>query len=242
MITAGRLYDAVQLAEASYALFDQIPLPADGTALADGTLIDTLRNKDLEGRFAPDQAQALVASWSLISHQPDTSTGFSATLFQHKSNSSDYVLALRGTEFTRGLEELNRDLIQADLGGVILDGVAANQIVDLHNYWQSLSGRRIRMGQYVWQGRVLQVNADATEAPSPNTRSDALTGRDRPMGPLAFRAIVELASQELAADGVRYPLQPGMQVASEIHLGTRTVLEYLLSPVQKAFHEAARER
>jgi HlyD family secretion protein len=48
--------------------------------------------------------------------------------------------------------------------------------------------------------------------------------------------------QELAADGQRYPLQAGMQVASEIHLGTRTVLEYLLSPVQKAFHDAARER
>jgi hypothetical protein len=28
----------------------------------------------------------------------------------------------------------------------------------------------------------------------------------------------------------------------EINLGTRTVLEYVLSPVQKAFHEAARER
>jgi HlyD family secretion protein len=92
------------------------------------------------------------------------------------------------------------------------------------------------------EGRVLHVNADATEAPSPNTRSDALTGRDRPMGPLAFRALVELDSQELSADGRRYALQPGMQVAGEIHLGTRTVLEYLLSPVQKAFHEAARER
>jgi len=91
-------------------------------------------------------------------------------------------------------------------------------------------------------GRVLHVNADATEAPSPNTRSDALTGRDRPMGPLAFRALVELSAQELAADGRRYALQPGMQVAGEIHLGTRTVLEYLLSPVQKAFHDAARER
>jgi HlyD family secretion protein len=91
-------------------------------------------------------------------------------------------------------------------------------------------------------GKVLHVNADATEAPSPNTRSDALTGRDRPMGPLAFRALVEPASQALAADGQRYALQPGMQVAGEIHLGTRTVLEYLLSPVQKAFHEAARER
>jgi HlyD family secretion protein len=91
-------------------------------------------------------------------------------------------------------------------------------------------------------GKVLHVNADATEAPSPNTRSDALTGRDRPMGPLAFRALVELTRQELLADGQRYALQPGMQVAGEIHLGTRTVLEYLLSPVQKAFHEAGRER
>ena len=91
-------------------------------------------------------------------------------------------------------------------------------------------------------GRVLHVNADATEAPSSNTRSDALTGRDRPMGPLSFRAVVELGSQQLAAEGRRYPLQAGMQVTSEIHLGTRSVLEYVLSPVQKAFHEAARER
>jgi len=92
------------------------------------------------------------------------------------------------------------------------------------------------------EGRVLHVNADATEAASPNTRSDALSGRDRPMGPLSFRALLELGSQELVADGRRYALQPGMQVAGEIHLGTRTVLEYLLSPVRKAFHEAGRER
>ena len=92
------------------------------------------------------------------------------------------------------------------------------------------------------EGRVTHVNADATEAASPNTRSDALGGRDRPMGPLAFRTLVDLAAQELSADGRRYALQPGMQVAGEIHLGTRTILEYLLSPVQKAFHEAARER
>jgi len=35
---------------------------------------------------------------------------------------------------------------------------------------------------------------------------------------------------------------PGMQVSAEIHLGTRSILDYLLSPVQKAFHEAGRER
>lgn len=33
-----------------------------------------------------------------------------------------------------------------------------------------------------------------------------------------------------------------MQTSAEITLGTRTVAEYLLSPVQKAWHEAGRER
>jgi hemolysin D len=37
-------------------------------------------------------------------------------------------------------------------------------------------------------------------------------------------------------------LVPGMLVNAEIHLGTRSVLEYLLSPIQKVAHEAGRER
>jgi HlyD family secretion protein len=54
--------------------------------------------------------------------------------------------------------------------------------------------------------------------------------------------LVDLQQQHLEADGRRYALAPGMQVGAEINLGTRTVLEYLLSPVQKASHEAGRER
>jgi HlyD family secretion protein len=92
------------------------------------------------------------------------------------------------------------------------------------------------------EGKVRQVSADATEAPSANTRSDALSGRDRPMGPLAYRALVDLKSQSLDAERQRYRVSSGMQVAGEIHLGTRSILEYLLSPVQKAWHEAGRER
>jgi len=41
---------------------------------------------------------------------------------------------------------------------------------------------------------------------------------------------------------MKYSLAAGMQASAEIHLGTRTVLEYLVSPVRKAFHEAGRER
>lgn len=92
------------------------------------------------------------------------------------------------------------------------------------------------------EATVVQVSADATEAPSANTRSDALFGRDRPMGPLAFRAIVELKTQVLESQGGKYALTPGMQAVAEIRLGERTLLEYLLSPVRKVIHEGARER
>jgi hemolysin D len=91
-------------------------------------------------------------------------------------------------------------------------------------------------------GEVVQVSADASESPNPNTRSGSLAGRERAVAPLAFRALVELKSQVLESDGRRYTLAPGMQVIAEIHLGERTVLDYLLSPVQKAFQEAGRER
>jgi hemolysin D len=92
------------------------------------------------------------------------------------------------------------------------------------------------------EGAVAQVSADSTEAPNPNTRSGSLAGRDRPVGALAFRTLIDLEQQQLESDGQRYTLAPGMQVIAEIHLGERSVLEYLLSPVRKAFHEAARER
>lgn len=92
------------------------------------------------------------------------------------------------------------------------------------------------------EGEVAQVSADASEAPNPNTRSGSLAGRERPAAPLAYRTLVDLKAQAIETAGRRYALAPGMQVAAEIHLGRRTVLEYLLSPVQKAFHEAGRER
>lgn len=58
-----------------------------------------------------------------------------------------------------------------------------------------------------------------------------------------YKAHVELDSQELAGPG-RAPLalSAGMQVTVEINQGKRTVLEYLLSPVQRIVSEAGRER
>jgi HlyD family secretion protein len=89
------------------------------------------------------------------------------------------------------------------------------------------------------QGDVALVSADsADQSAAPATQGPAKSGGE----PLAYRTLVNLKDQFLEVDGERFRLAPGMQVSAEIHLGTRTVLEYLLSPVQKAFHEAARER
>ena len=65
---------------------------------------------------------------------------------------------------------------------------------------------------------------------------------DRSVQQAAYRALINLGSGHLESQGRHPRLVPGMLVNAEIHLGTRTVLEYLLSPVQRITHEAGRER
>jgi hemolysin D len=85
------------------------------------------------------------------------------------------------------------------------------------------------------------VSADAAERNAPISGNAPAAPRP-PAEALAYRTLVDLDNQVLEADGAKYSIAPGMQVSAEIHLGTRTVLEYLLSPVRKAFQEAGRER
>lgn len=89
-------------------------------------------------------------------------------------------------------------------------------------------------------GRVAHVSADSSDMPEAGARQNQ-AGQSSP-GMSAYRALVALRTQNLAAEAGPLQLSPGMQVAAEINLGDQTVLEYLLSPVRKAFHEAGRER
>lgn len=86
------------------------------------------------------------------------------------------------------------------------------------------------------EGEVAHLSADASDN---NPQLNNPTGSNLPF---AYRALVDLKAQHLIAGGVRHNLAPGMQVTAEIHLGTRSILEYLLSPVMGAFQEAGRER
>lgn len=76
----------------------------------------------------------------------------------------------------------------------------------------------------------------------PTLSSPRVTARQS-MGLLLYKTLIRLDTQQMEAEGGgRLQLSPGMQVSAEIHLGRRTVMEYLLSPVRKAWHEAGRER
>ena len=100
---------------------------------------------------------------------------------------------------------------------------------------------RVKLAAYPFQkygmldGVVQQVSADAQDK--------ALPAEGVPKPPeLAYRALVKLDADHLAADGQRLKLVSGMAVMAEVHLGRRTVLEYLVSPLRKVAGEAARER
>jgi hemolysin D len=79
------------------------------------------------------------------------------------------------------------------------------------------------------------VSPDATGADAQSA------GHDRSAGE-GYRALVAVAAPFVERSGERLPLTPGMAVSAEIVLGHRTVLEYLLSPLQRTLHEAGRER
>ena len=98
---------------------------------------------------------------------------------------------------------------------------------------------RIKVAAFPFQkygmidGSVQHVSADAQNSdPS----------KVQPAANAAYRALISLQTGQADNPASRLPLVPGMLVSAEIHLGTRSVIEYLLSPVQKVVHEAARER
>ena len=83
-------------------------------------------------------------------------------------------------------------------------------------------------------GVVRQVSADAHD------KTASADGPAKTALPAAYRALVAIDPE--SASSSRLELVAGMHVTAEVHIGRRSVLEYLLSPVQKVAAEAARER
>jgi len=97
---------------------------------------------------------------------------------------------------------------------------------------------QIKLAAYPFQkygliaGTIEHIGPDTTEKGG-SENAPALAG---------YRALVRLERQKLEVNNAILPLTAGMQIMVDIHQGRRTVMAYLLSPVQKAWQEAARER
>lgn len=101
---------------------------------------------------------------------------------------------------------------------------------------------RVKVAAYPFQKYGLIEGRIQTLAP------DAQSNNSNPSqpAPQGYKALVKLETQFLESlngdTRQRKGLEAGMQVAAEIHQGRRTIMEYLLSPVQKVSAEAGRER
>jgi HlyD family secretion protein len=100
---------------------------------------------------------------------------------------------------------------------------------------------RLKVAAYTFQkygmleGVVKSVSADSSAR-------GAESGTQGPEAGLSFKALIELKEQKLAANDLHLPLAAGMQLSAEIMQGRRSVMEYLLSPVQRVVSEAGMER
>lgn len=57
-----------------------------------------------------------------------------------------------------------------------------------------------------------------------------------------YPATLTLSQKDMLIDGKRVNLSPGMNITAEIKTGERRVIEYLLSPIQRAASESLKER
>jgi hemolysin D len=104
---------------------------------------------------------------------------------------------------------------------------------------------------FVNQGQVAEVKLETfsytkygtVSATVANVSADAVTpnAADEKKGSY-YPATLTLSQKDMLIDGKRIPLSPGMNVTAEIKTGKRRIIEFLLSPVQRAGSESLRER
>ncbi len=139
---SSSLFQLAQLAEASYA------------DLVDVGAKDELETALQAEKFTQEQAEEFAKHWRVADHQPNTDSGYSGTLFESIENPGQFVFAFRGTE-THDLVDLN-----ADLGDIVTDGLATEQIIDMYNHWQRIT----TADDQPYQAAKLTINTTETAA------------------------------------------------------------------------------
>ncbi|TXT37575.1 MAG: hemolysin secretion protein D [Comamonadaceae bacterium] len=121
-------------------------------------------------------------------------------------------------------------IVVPDSPTVTAEVTIANQDIGFVNAGQ-LAAVKLETFAYTKYGTV-EARVDVVTA-------DAVTDDKRGS---YYPAILTLSQRDMLIDGKRVPLSPGMNITAEIKTGKRRIIEYLLSPVQRAGSESLRER
>ena len=137
-------------------------------------------------------------------------------------------------------------------GGITAEVMIANQDIGFV-YAGQMAEVKLETFPYTRYGTVKAtvaiVTADAVGEDRRGADGKGVDGKSTPgaaSGPISVGAVypatLTLSQKDMLIDGKRVNLTPGMAVTAEIKTGQRRVIEYLLSPVQRAGSESLRER
>ncbi|MEW8693438.1 MAG: hypothetical protein AB2535_20575, partial [Candidatus Thiodiazotropha endolucinida] len=152
----------------------------------------------VDSGFTPTQTTDFVRHWRVADHQPDTTSGFSATLFERLGDggagTGEYALAMRGT---LGVVDISEDLF-----GIAGQGIAREQAADLYRYYRRLTTPAGASVEYTTQ-EILLLTALESGSFSPLTTSVAYlevlarTTLDTGLGELGANARIDITGHSL---------------------------------------------
>jgi HlyD family secretion protein len=228
------------------------------------------REGDLQVQDANLQALAALIAHS-EHRRTQLQSGYRAELLRERGEHAAALQRLEQEQAKSGLRAelmairaphagIVKDLAVHTLGAVVQAGSALLQVVPQGEQLRAEAllanedigfvavGQRVKLklAAYPFQkyglleGRVVQISADAIE----QGEAARQAGTHVMAAPVqTYKAVVELDEQVLRLpNGKVLDIAPGMAATVEIHQGRRTVMEYLLSPVQRVALEAGRER
>jgi hemolysin D len=153
----------------------------------------------------------------------------------------------RQTQLTSPVDGVVQQLAIHSVGGVVTSAQPLMMVVpDRPNVTAEVSIANQDIG-FVNAGQMAAVKLETfsyTKYGTVEARVDVVTAdavTDEKKGSY-YPATLTLSQKDMLIDGKRIALSPGMNITAEIKTGKRRIIEYLLSPVQRAGMESLRER
>lgn len=209
----------------------------------------TQRAKLVESQAALNEAAQAQASY-LATTTRELQDRYNQASTKHSQLNAEQTKAIQKEKLTQLLAPVSGTVQQLaihSVGGVVTPAQALMVVVpDSPSVSAEVAIANLDIG-FVNSGQESQVKLETfsytkygtVKATVDKVAADAVT--DEKKGSF-YPAILTLQQKDMDIDGKRVPISPGMNITAEVKTGRRRVIEYLLSPVQRAASESLRER